>query len=87
VGEMPIMAADLASVPRQHDPRVRRATAADVDAVTDLIEEAYGFAREIAALAAAPLRRGAWRRTGSSTSTSRPSLCGRCRTVATATGP
>jgi GNAT superfamily N-acetyltransferase len=56
VGEMPIMAADLASVPRQHDGRVRKATAADVDTVTDLLAESYGFARDIAAVAAAPLR-------------------------------
>jgi GNAT superfamily N-acetyltransferase len=56
VGEMPIMAADLASVPRQPDMRVRQATAADIDIVTDLLAEAYGFARDIAALAAAPLR-------------------------------
>jgi GNAT superfamily N-acetyltransferase len=55
VGEMPIMAADLATVPRQPDPRVRKATAADVDTVADLIADAYGFARDIAQLAAAPL--------------------------------
>jgi GNAT superfamily N-acetyltransferase len=56
VGEMPIMAADLADVPRQHDPRVRPTTAADAGTVTDLLAESYGFDREIAALAAAPLK-------------------------------
>ncbi|MDT7571411.1 MAG: N-acetylglutamate synthase [Actinomycetota bacterium] len=56
VGEMPIMAADLATVPRQADLRVRQATAADIDAVADLISEAYGFDRDIGLLAAAPLR-------------------------------
>ncbi|MCU1589406.1 MAG: hypothetical protein JWP11_662 [Frankiales bacterium] len=55
VGEMPIMSADLATVPRQHDARVRRATAADIETVTDLLATAYGFDRAIAALAAAPL--------------------------------
>ena len=55
VGEMPIMAADVASVPRQRDARVRKATAADIDTVTDLIAESYGFDRDVAALAAAPL--------------------------------
>jgi GNAT superfamily N-acetyltransferase len=58
VGEMPIMAADLAAVPRQPDARVRKATAADVDTVTDLITDAYGFARDVARLAAAPLAAG-----------------------------
>ncbi|MDT7539029.1 MAG: hypothetical protein QOI82_2614 [Actinomycetota bacterium] len=55
VGQMPIMAADLATVPRKHNARVREAVAADVDAVTELIAEAYGFPRDIAELAAAPL--------------------------------
>jgi GNAT superfamily N-acetyltransferase len=55
VGEMPIMAADLAEVPRQPDSRMRKATAADADTVTDLLAESYGFDREVAALAAAPL--------------------------------
>lgn len=55
VGTMPIMSVDLGSVPRQIDPRVRQATDADADTVTDLLEEAYGLSRDVAALSAAPL--------------------------------
>jgi GNAT superfamily N-acetyltransferase len=55
VGSMPIMAADLSSSPRASDPRVRRAGREDEATVTDLLAEAYGFDREVAALATAPL--------------------------------
>jgi GNAT superfamily N-acetyltransferase len=55
VGEMPIMSVDLASTPTQPDPRVRTGTAADADAVIDLLVGAYGFAPDLAAISVAPL--------------------------------
>jgi len=55
VGSMPIMAADLSSTPGERDPRVRRAGREDEATVTDLISDAYGMDREVAALATAPL--------------------------------
>jgi GNAT superfamily N-acetyltransferase len=55
VGELPVMEADLATLPCARDPRVRQATADDVETVTELLHQAYGFGREDAALATGPL--------------------------------
>jgi GNAT superfamily N-acetyltransferase len=55
VGGMPVMSVDLSSTPLASDPGVRRAGREDADTVTDLIADAYGMDREVAALASAPL--------------------------------
>ena len=55
VGTMPFMAVDLEATPTRADPRVRRAGAADLDAVVDLITESYGMEAEIAAIAVRPV--------------------------------
>lgn len=53
VGEMPMMAIDLADAPLAPDARVRRAGPADVDVVTSLLADAYGMEAEIARIPAA----------------------------------
>jgi len=57
VGSLPFMSIDLDEASRPGDVRVRQAGANDYDVVVDLIAAAYGMAREIAGLAAEPLRR------------------------------
>jgi len=55
VGTMPFMAVDLEATPTLADPRIRPATAADLDTVVGLIAESYGMTREVAALAVRPV--------------------------------
>ncbi len=48
VGSMPFMAATLAGMTLASDPRVRRATPADLDAMTQLMSGAFGIETEVA---------------------------------------
>jgi GNAT superfamily N-acetyltransferase len=52
VAEMPIMVIDLAHAAVQHDPRVRRADAADVAVLGRILAAAYGFDQQVAEPAA-----------------------------------
>lgn len=57
-GEMPIMSKPLGGDPPQRDPRVRRATVDDRDAVESVLAAAYGLPTDALAVATEPLVRG-----------------------------